>query len=352
VSSQGFASGSSHVVGHGTLTIGLGLSTFQVGIPESAQTLAQIRDAINAAPTNNLVRATIVNGSDGAHLVLTSQVSGAANTISVAAAGGNGGLAALDYTTLAPAAYTQPRAAADAEVNVAGVTHLSTTNTISTLIDGVEITLLEEGAGETHTLRIANDTSAIQSKIANFVAEFNSLAGTIGALRSYERETKKAGPLLGDAMLRSVESEIRLKLTDKVGGLTGDFQSLASIGITTNKDGTLSLNDAKLKTALNQDYDGVANMFASENGVAARLKAAIEPRLAATSELAVRNKALSAKSVELQKQMAALDVRMAAASQRYLKQFNSLDTLLSQLQNTSSFLTQQLSNISKISSSD
>jgi flagellar hook-associated protein 2 len=103
---------------------------------------------------------------------------------------------------------------------------------------------------------------------------------------------------------------------------------------------------------LNQDYDGVAKMFASENGVAARLKAAIEPRLANTSELAVRSKALTTKSTELQKQMTALDVRMAAASQRYLKQFNSLDTLLSQLQNTSSFLTQQLSNISKISSSD
>lgn len=352
VSSQGFASGSSHVIGHGTLTIGLGLSTFQVGIPESAQTLAQVRDAINTAPSNNLVRATIVNGSDGAHLVLTSQASGASNTISVSAAGGNGGLAALNYTTLAPGAYTQPRAAANAEVNVAGVTHTSNTNTISNLIDGVELTLLEAEPGETHTLRIANDTSAIQSKIANFVAEFNSLAGTIGALRSYEPETKKAGPLLGDAMLRSVESEIRLKLTDKVSGLTGSFQSLASIGITTNKDGTLSLSDAKLKTALNQDYDGVANMFASENGIAARLKASIEPRLAATSELAVRSKALSAKSTELQKQAVALEARMAAASQRYLKQFNSLDTLLSQLQNTSSFLTQQLSNISKISSSD
>jgi flagellar hook-associated protein 2 len=352
VSSQGFAGGSSQVVGHGTLTIGLGSSTFQVGIPESAQSLAQIRDAINAAPTNNLVRATIVNGSDGAHLVFTSQATGAANTISVAAAGGNGGLSALNYSTLAPAAYTQPRAAMDAEINVAGVTQLSKTNTISNLIDGVEITLLAEDAGTTHTLRIANDTSAIQGKIANFVAEFNSLARTIGTLRSYEPTTKKAGPLLGDALLRSVESELRFKLTDKVNGLSGNFQSLASIGITTNKDGTLTLNDAKLKTALGEDYDGVANMFASENGVAARLKAAVEPRLAATSELSVRSKALSTKSLELQKQMTALDARMAAASQRYLKQFNSLDTLLSRLQNTSTFLTQQLSSISKISSKD
>jgi flagellar hook-associated protein 2 len=349
VSSQGFASGSSHVVGTGTLTIGLGLSTFQVSVPQTAQTLAGIRDAINTAPSNNLVRATIVNGSDGAHLVLTSQVAGASNTISVAASGGNGGLAALNYTTLAPGAYTQPREARSAEVNVAGVTHTSNSNTISGLIDGVEITLLEADEGETHTLRIENDTSTVQSKIANFVAEFNSLAGTIGQLRSYEPETKKAGPLLGDALLRSIETEVRGKLTDRVSGLTGNFQSLASIGITTNRDGTMTLDSAKLKTALNQDYNGVAAMFAAENGIAARLKSAIEPRLSATSELNVRTKALNTKSVDLQKELAALDTRMAAASQRYLKQFNALDTLLSQLQNTSTFLTQQLSNVAKIS---
>ena len=349
VSSQGFAGGSSHVVGNGTLTIGLGLSTFQVAVPASAQTLAGIRDAINTAPSNNLVRATIVSGSDGAHLVLTSLASGASNTISVAASGGNGGLAALNYTTQAPAAYTQPREARDAEVNVAGVTRTNNTNTISNLIDGVELTLLEADEGETHTLRIENDTTTIQSKIANFVAEFNSLAGTIGQLRSYEPETKKAGPLLGDALLRSIESDVRGKLTDRVSGLTGNFQSLASIGITTNRDGTMTLDNAKLKTALNQDYNGVAAMFASENGIAARLKAAIEPRLSVTSELNVRSKALNTKSVDLQKQLAALDTRMAAISQRYLKQFNSLDTLLSQLQNTSTFLTQQLSSISKIS---
>src|ERR1700741_129974 len=122
ISSDGFINGSAHVVGHGTLTIGLGTSTFQVGIPDSAQTLAKIRDAINAAPSNNLVRATIVNGNDGAHLVRTSQATGASNAITVAASSANGGLASLVYNPQNTANYTVPRPAADSIVPVAGVT--------------------------------------------------------------------------------------------------------------------------------------------------------------------------------------------------------------------------------------
>jgi flagellar hook-associated protein 2 len=91
LSSNAFLSGSTHVVGTGTLTIGVGTASFQIGIPDTANTLAGIRDAINSATGNdNLVRATIVNSNGGAHLVLSSQVTGAANAITVAAEGGDG----------------------------------------------------------------------------------------------------------------------------------------------------------------------------------------------------------------------------------------------------------------------
>jgi flagellar hook-associated protein 2 len=345
----GFSGGASHVVGDGTLTIGVGTSSFSAVIPNTSNSLAGIRDAINSAPgNNNLVRATIVNGSDGAHLVLTSQVSGEANAISVAASGGNGGLAALNYDAQNTAGYTEPRPAADSRVRIAGLITTSADRTVANAIDGVTLTLLEEDAGDVHTLTIANDVSAVSNRISTFVQNFNSLSSTMSGLRSYEPSTKAAGPLLGDAMLRGVEGDIRSRLTDRVGGLSGNYQSLASIGITTNKDGTLSLDQAKLKAALTADYDGVAAIFGSSDGVATKLKSAVDGRLAAGAELDVRAKRLNEQSVTLQKQAADLQTRMESVSKRYLKQFNSLDSLLSQLQNQSSFLTQQLSNISKI----
>jgi flagellar hook-associated protein 2 len=343
--------GSSVAVGTGTLTINVGAGNIQVAIPDSAKSLADIRDAINTFPGNTIVRATIVNANDGAHLVLSSQVTGVTHKISVVADGGDGGLERFEYNPTLTTNYRELRPAADSVVDIGGYLHNSPDRTITDAIDGVTISLLAKDAGEVKTLTIANDTSAVTASIGTFVSQFNSLAQTMGGLRSYDPTSKKAGALLGDSMLRTIESDVRNKLTDRVSGLAGNYQSLASIGITTNKDGTLKLDSAKLKTALANDYDGVAQIFAAQNGVAARMKAAVEPRLAADSDLDVRSKRLNTQSVGLQKQLTELDTKMASVQSRLLKQFNALDSLLAQMQSTSNYLTQQLSSIAKISTS-
>ena len=96
------------------------------------------------------------------------------------------------------------------------------------------------------------------------------------------------------------------------------------------------------------DFDGVAQLFGSENGVAARLENAITPRLEAQAELDVRTKRLNQKSLELQKEQAALDARMLKIEARYRKQFIALDSMLAKMSSTSSYLAQQLSAIANI----
>lgn len=352
ITSDPFASGAAQVVGTGTLTIISGDKSFAIAIDSSHNTLAQIRDAINTATGNDdVVNATIVNAADGAHLVLSAVATGEDAAITVSQADGDGGLASLVYDATLTTNYTQQRAAADAVVFIAGFEHRAATNTFEDAIDGVSITLFKAEPGEIFTLNIANDTSATTSRIKNFVDQYNALAKTIGSLRSYEPATKKAGPLLGDAMLRGIESELRVKLADRVSGATGAYQSLASIGITTEKDGTLKLDSAKLNAALASNYDGVAAVFGSATGVAARMSDALTPRLATDSELDMRSKRLNEKTVALQKQQASLEARMLKVDARYRAQFTVLDSLLSKLQSTSTFLTQQLDSISKIASS-
>jgi flagellar hook-associated protein 2 len=352
LTSDPFVGGAGQAVGTGTLTIASGDKNFQVSVDATHNTLAQIRDAINQAPGNtNLVRATIVNAADGAHLVLSATATGEDAAITVAQAGGDGGLARLAYNPSLTTNYTEQREAADSVVFIAGFEHRGATNTITDAIDGVSITVLDAEPGEIFTLTIANDVSATTGRIKTFVDQYNALAKTIAALRGYEPATKKAGPLLGDSMLRGIESELRTKLTDTVGGLSGPYQSLASLGITTEKDGTLKLDAAKLDTAIKSNYDGVAALFSSATGVASRLSDALTPRLAADAELDVRSKRLSQKSVELQKTQATLEARMLKVEARYRAQFTALDSLLSKLQGESSFLTQQLSSIANIGGS-
>jgi flagellar hook-associated protein 2 len=355
LTSDAFVDGAAQVVGTGTLTITVADKSFSVAIDESRDQLSQIRDAINSATDNkNLVRATIVNAADGAHLVLSAQASGSENEIVVAQSGGDGGLSSLEYNAGLTGNYTELHEAKDAEIYVAGYKHTSKTNTFTDAIDGVTISLLKEEEREdgdlpkTFSLTVANDTASTTAKVRKFVESYNALEKQIAALRSYDATTKKGGPLLGDAMLRGIESDLRTKVTSAVGGLTGTYQSLASIGITTQKDGTLALDNAKLGKALEADFDGVARLFGSENGVGARLAGALTIHLGADAQINTRTKTLNAKSVQLQKDQAALETRMLAVERRYNAQFNALDSLLSNLGSQSAYLSQQLASIAKI----
>ena len=350
LTSKEFAQGAGTNVGTGTLSFAVGDKNFSVTVDDSHKTLAQIRDAINSASDNkDLLRATIVNAADGAHLVLSAQSAGEANKISVSQSGGDGGLSSLVYSPSLQTNYTEQRAAKDAVIYVAGFKHTSKTNTFENAIDGVSITLLKaDEENKTRTLSIDKDTASTTARVKKFVESYNALEKQIAALRSYDPETKKAGPLIGDAMMRGIETDLRSKFISSVGGLTGTFQSLASIGITTQKDGTLSLDSAKLGKALNADFDGVAKLFGSENGVAKRLASSLDTFLAADAQISTRTKTLNAKSVSLQKDQAALETRMIEVGKRYNAQFNALDSLLANLGSQSAFLTQQLSSISKI----
>jgi flagellar hook-associated protein 2 len=350
LSSNAFEDGAGQVVGTGTLTVTVGEKTFAIAVDEQHNTLAQIRDAINSHTGNDhLVTATIVNANDGAHLVLTAQKSGAANAIVVSQDGGDGGLSRLAYSPTETTNYLERHGALDAIVYVAGFAHHSASNVVTGAIDGVTLTLKKADDGEIHNLAIANDLTTVTARARKFVDEFNALAKKLGELRGYEPTTKKAGPLLGDALLRAVETELRNNVTNKVAGQGADtYQTLASIGITTQRDGTLSLDAKKFDAALVADFDGVAGLFGSENGVAARLSKALDLRLGSSSELDIRTKRLNQKSVEIQKQQAALEARMLKVEQRYRAQFTALDSMLTRMTSTSNYLSQQLSNIANI----
>jgi flagellar hook-associated protein 2 len=347
LSSKAFTGGSSAVVGSGTLTLTLGEVGFSVVIDSNHSSLTDIRDAINKAPDNKGIRATIVNATDGAHLVLSSTKTGEKNSITVEA-NGTAGLADLAYAPGNTANYTESHKAQDSVVWIAGFEHHSPDRTITGAIDGVTLSLLKADEDTTLTLKIANDTTTATARVKNFVDRYNALQSTMANLRAYEPTTNKAGPLIGDALLRDIEADIRRNLTGVVSGVSGSNQTLASLGITTSKTGQLELDTTKLKAALETNFDGVAAVFGSEKGVAARLSGVLEQRLSATGDLAIRTKRLNERTASLQKQQAQLESRMETVEARYRKQFTALDSLLSQMTSTSNYLTQQLANAAKI----
>jgi flagellar hook-associated protein 2 len=233
--------------------------------------------------------------------------------------------------------------AADAVIRIEGFELSSTTNTITDAIDGVTLSLVKAEPDTSYTLTVANDPKAAKDKVKSFVTAFNQLATTMAGLRAYNPDTRVSGALLGDALLRNVESDIRRTVTDMVGSAPEGLQSLSMIGITTNTDGTLKLDESKLTRALESDFDAVGKLFGGDNGIGSRLDSIVDKHLDNDASLVKRAESLQKSKREITTRTDALDARMETVYQRYLKQFTALDTLLTQMQSTSSYLMQQLS---------
>ncbi len=339
------AGGSSAVVGTGTLTITYGDKTFDVTIDSTHNTLGNIRDAINKATGNTGVQATVLNDSSGSRLVLTSAQTGAANKITVAVAGGDGGLAQFAYDGVSASTVTELQPAQDAHIKIADqFDHYSASNVVTGLVDNVTLTL-KSTSDDAVTLTVAEDTASLKQKVTQFVNAYNALYSSFSKLRSFDATTKAAGPMLGDALLRGIESQISLDLSNPVAGITSDFKTLASLGIARQTDGTLKLDSAKLDKALNTDRTSVAKVFGGDNGVAARLSNDLTNMLKDGGAIDARTDSLNATLKKVRDDNDALDARMQVIQTRYTKQFTALDALLQQLQNTSNYLTSQLASL-------
>ena len=347
--SNKFTGDGTTTVGTGTLQISLGSSSFSVNITNSDETLAGIASAINTASDNPGVSATILQGTDGAHLLLSSSLTGAANTIQVSETDGGNALSALTYGTGDTGNYTEQSQALDAQYSISGVSATSPSNTVTNALNGVTLTLVGKTAANTPaTLNVSTNTATIQGNITAFVTAYNTLAGTFSSLGGYNSSSGSAGPMMGNALLSSIQNGVRSALYSIVNTGSSTYNSLASIGITSNSDGTLKVNNQTLSTALSTNFSAVSQLFSGTGGVATNLNTQLTSELGAQGVIASNSQSLTKQSNALDKQSQDLTTQMTALTASLTQQYSALNTLLSSLQTTSSYLTQAFASLPQV----
>jgi flagellar hook-associated protein 2 len=339
--SEPYAGGSGSLVGTGELTFTQNGEEFVVTATDG-MTLAQLRDAINTAPDNRGVRASIVQADDGARMVFTAAASGSAQAINVQVTPPNGTLKKLEYDPGQGQGQTPPMtvlsAATDAQVKIEGFLVSAAGNTVAAAIEGVTLDLVTSKPGTTVTVTVSPDVASVKEKIAKFVNDYNNAAGTMASQRSFDGGTRKAGPLLGDSTLLGVESRMRRDITGVIQPLPGSPSTLSEIGIGFGVDGRLVVNDGRLSAALQSDAVGVAKVLAGNGGIAKRLYDTIEGAIGLGGQVVGRTDSLQAQRRDLQKQREALDVRMQLVEASYRRQFGALDAMLTDMQSTGRYL--------------
>ena len=259
----------------GTFAVNANTTIQNITIDSSNNTLSTFRDAINADSANGIT-ASIINDGSGYRLVMTSDNTGEdfAMEITVEDDDGNNvndgtGISQLAYNDGAKDILnnmTQTVSAKDAEIVMNGLTITRNSNDIDSVITGVTVKLVDSKPGENIRLNINKDTSTVENEIRAFVDNYNTLTLQLNDFSKVDSSNGETGVLVGDATVRSIENQLRGLLNNRLEHLPGSIKSFANLGIFTNRDGTLEINESnsalpKFSEVIKDNIADVADFF-------------------------------------------------------------------------------------------
>ncbi len=348
----------------GSLTVKLGsgdVEPITVAINKDA-TLSDIRDALNEQLKDKGISANIINNpSTGkSQLVFSSKETGADKDIEIAGTGGvtdlsiGAGPSGVDALTgLATAGYLEQ--SLNAKFSIDGVKLESASNTVKDAIPDVSFTL--KGKTEENkplTVTVGQDEKGVKEQLKKFVDSYNEFMKVSNQLTAVTKvgddKAPVVGGLVGDSTARNLVNSMRSELGNPATG--GGIRVLADLGITTQKDGTLKIDDTKLDSMLATNFDSVGNFFAGENGLMSRMDNRIAGYTGKEGIIGSRQKSLEATRTDIKQQTEKLTMRATQIEARLFKQFNAMDALVGQLNSTSQQILQSLGNLPGVSRKD
>jgi len=356
------------VMGEGTLHIQLGSwaggsfvakdgsASVDVAIGPGAKSLAQVRDAINAA--NAGVTASVLTDASGARLVLRSSATGETNgfRIGVTDSDGNdtdaGGLSALAYDPDSGiSTMTLAQAAADAAATIDNLPISSASNTLMGVLDGITLTLSKVTAAPVQ-IDAAADNDAIRKKIDAFVTAYNDVNSLLAAQTKYNDATKTAGALQGDSAAVGIRSQLR-NMLGVSSGASSVFSRLSDVGFDVKTDGSISVNSTKLTNGL-ANLSEITKLFANSdagtpanNGIAVQLRNLTDQMLAFDGTVQSRTDGLQHRLDLNNDKQDQLEERVARVEARLRAQYAALDTQMNRLNGLSNYVAQQITNWNK-----
>lgn len=357
VATQYVSTGTTFGAGTFTITQGSGSpTTIKVA---SGATLSDIRDSINTQLKDSGITANIISDSEGQRLVLSSATTGEGTDISLSTSSTTLESLKIDgvntqASDTAGGYVVAP--AADAVYTIDGLSMKSSTNEITTAISGVEFTLLEDDSKATIT--VDTNTDGLKESITSFVDSYNSLMSTIKTLTTVTSSTDDDGnatttaaALTSDSTVRNIVSGLRNQLISNSGD-GGTIKLLSQLGVSTQNDGTLSIDDDELEAALEKNAASVEGFFTGTNGLLTRMSTSLDIYADDDGLLDQRTDSLNDTLSNLSKQQTNLDRRIEKYEATMYAKYNAMDTLVAQLTATSDSVMTTLNALNNASSDD
>ncbi len=328
VSSQlqagGFADQQVAYFGSGTLTLSGG---HVITMENQSNSLTDLMAAINAQTDTTGIAAEIV--ADGDNFVLS-------------LAGGS--IESTDFTsgqTGAPI-LTQTQNATRAHIRVDNIDIYADNNSIRDAIPGITLDLHKAEVGQSTTIGVSLNEASIKEQINDFVKGYNEVMSFISS--QSVKEGSSGGILSGDSGMHNVKRRLQSFLTLAVGGV-GNFSALSQLGMETQRDGTLKVNDTKLDSAIKNNLEDVEKLLAGDEdtkGIASTFQDYLQGLTHTVDGLLATNKKSTESTVKrIDSRIEQVEARLEKKEETLRSRFNALEQLVSGMNAQSNFLTQQ-----------
>lgn len=234
------------------------------------------------------------------------------------------------------------------------------------------------------TITVTRDTDKIYDGLSKFVEDYNKLVDEISSLTSADATYKDYPPLTAAQKEQMSDREVELWETKSKEGLLRGDETLTSfmqqmrtalytkpadsslplygMGITTKfsytdkSTGKLEINEDKLRKAITENVDEVRKLFTSEDGLGKNLEKIIDSaaatsyskpgklvRIAGAKGYYDTSSTIYKQIKEINESLDKLEDTYTNEYQRYWKQFNAMEQMIANMNNQSSWLSQQFS---------
>lgn len=307
--------------------------------------ITDIVTAINAG--TDLATASIVDRGSAAgserYVIALEGESGADNIFTVSTTASAGVYANFSNT----------QDAANAEVNVNGVSILRSSNIINDAIQGVTLNLFGVSAAA-GTISIGRNTESVETNIRDLVSAYNIMEASFDELANPDSTADLGGVFSGDSSFRLIRNSVKSIFLSASSTPTENYSYLSDIGISFTKSGTLEISDSKLSAALNDNFDEIVTLFSAgtdnqskfgeaDRGIAGDAIVTLDAILARDGIVLTQADGLESRVSGYQEKLEDIDRRMTQVRARYLAQFTAMETAIDRMNSMKDYLEQQLS---------
>lgn len=304
---------------------------------------AQINSAAKAAGAG--VTASVVNDGTGARLVLRG-ATGAAQAFQLQATSDpGGGLSQFDVDPAGTSSMTMGAVAQDAIVSLDGVQFHRASNQINDLVPGVKLNLLSAQPGTVVSIGSTTPTDALSQAVSDFVDTYNQFHAIIAA----DLNAQKGGTLSNDLAVKTLNTQLsQLTLASLITNPEpGAPNTLATIGVGTNNDGTLKIDPTQLAKTIAAHPEAIEAMFTqstdgSGDGLANKLASITATATSYTVGLGKSKSTYTSKKSDIGDQQDALTTKETAYKAQLTQTYSAMDTRVSSYKSIQNFLTNQI----------